>query len=64
MRPLIFIFALTWLMSGCIHVTMAPIEVHAVVDVNVKMEQAVTDLIGDIYGDSATVKTDVLKPRP
>lgn len=50
--------------SGCIHVSMEPIQVHAVVDVNVKMEQAVTDLISDIYGDSKTVKTDALKAAP
>lgn len=50
-------------LSGCIHVKMDPIQVHAVVDVNVKMEQAVTDLISDIYGDSQTVKTETLKPN-
>ena len=43
---------------------MDPIKVHAVVDVNVKMEQAVTDLLGDIYGDSTTVNTGVLTPNP
>lgn len=52
------------LLGGCIHVKMDPIKVHAVVDVNVRMEQAVTDLISDIYGDSATVKADALKPTP
>ena len=51
-------------LTGCIHVKMDPIQVHAVVDVNVKMEQAVTDLISDIYGDSQTVKTESLKPNP
>ncbi len=53
------------LSTGCIHVSMDPIKVHAVVDVNVKMEQAVTDLLGDIYGDSTTVNTAVLAaPNP
>lgn len=47
-------------LGGCIHVRMDPIKVHAVVDVNVKMEQAVTDLLADIYGDSATVNPDKL----
>lgn len=46
--------------TGCIHVTMDPIKVHAVVDVNVKMEQAVTNLLADIYGDSATVNVEQL----
>lgn len=51
--------------AGCIHVSMAPIEVHAVVDVNVKMEKAVTDLLSDIYGDSKTVDTQTLAtPTP
>ncbi len=48
------------LFAGCIHVSMDPIKVHAVVDVNVKMEKAVTDLLADIYGDSTTVNTDKL----
>lgn len=46
--------------GGCIHVSMDPIQVHAVVDVNVKMEQAVTNLLSDIYGDSKTVNTSQL----
>lgn len=50
-------------LAGCIHVSMDPIQVHAVVDVNVKMEKAVTDVLADIYGDSATVNTDAL-PAP
>jgi hypothetical protein len=43
---------------------MDPIEVHAVVDVNVKMEKAVTDLLSDIYGDSTTVNTGALSTAP
>lgn len=39
---------------------MDPIQVHAVVDVNVKMEKAVTDVLSEIYGDSTTVNTDAL----
>lgn len=46
--------------TGCIHVKMDPIKVHAVVDVNVRMEQAVTNLLADIYGDSATVNVEQL----
>jgi hypothetical protein len=48
------------LLAGCIHVSMDPIEVHAVVDVNVRMEQAVADVLADIYGDSTTVSTEAL----
>ncbi len=43
------------LLAGCIHVKMDPIQVHAVVDVNVKVEQAVNDLLADIYAGSSTV---------
>ena len=50
--------------AGCIHVKMDPIKVHATVDVNVRMEQAVTDLISDIYGNSETVKTETLNSKP
>jgi hypothetical protein len=50
-------------LTGCIHVKMDPIKVHAVVDVNVRMEKAVADVLSDIYGDSATVNTAVLGER-
>jgi hypothetical protein len=43
---------------------MDPIQVHAVVDVNVKMEQAVTDTLSDIYGDSKTLNTSALSAAP
>jgi hypothetical protein len=44
------------LLGGCLHVTLAPIEVHATVDVNVKLEREAASLLGDIYGDSTTIK--------
>ena len=43
-------------LSGCIHVKMDPLQVHAVVDVNVRVEREVAGLLSDIYGDSATIK--------
>lgn len=58
-RPLLFVF-LSAFLAGCIHVKMDPIKVHAVVDVNVKMEKAVTDLLSDIYGDSTTINPGAL----
>lgn len=42
--------------TGCIHVKMDPIQVNAVVDVNVKVDREVAGLLGDIYGDSTTIK--------
>lgn len=60
MLRLILLCAPLFSLTGCIHVTMDPIQVHATVDVNVKMEKEVTDLLTDIYGDSKTVNTDAL----
>ncbi len=54
------LLAASVVLSGCIHVKMDPIKVHAVVDVNVRMEQAVANVLADIYGDSTTVNTGVL----
>ena len=47
--PVLGVFVL----AGCVHVTM---DVHATLDVNVKVEQAVNDLFADIYGGSSAVK--------
>ena len=44
-------------LGGCIHVTMDPIQVHAIVDVNVKVDQALTDFFGDLDSKSKTIKT-------
>ncbi|HWA10338.1 MAG TPA: hypothetical protein VG838_12870 [Opitutaceae bacterium] len=44
------------LAAGCIRVKMEPIEVHAVVDVNVKVDKALDDFFGDIDKKSATIK--------
>ena len=60
MLRLLSLFAASAVLSGCIHVKMDPIKVHAVVDVNVRMEQAVANVLADIYGDSATVNPRVL----
>lgn len=44
-------------LAGCIHVKMDPIRVHATVDVNVRMEQALTDFFGDLDAKSKTIAT-------
>ncbi len=41
--------------GGCLHVKMDPIQVNAVVDVNVKVDREVQNLLSDIYGNSSTV---------
>lgn len=55
LRPCLLALALAGL-SGCIHVKMDPIQVNAVVDVNVRVDREIAGLLGDIYGDSTTVK--------
>lgn len=53
--PLLAILVLP-LLSGCIHVKMDPIKVHAVVDVNVKVDRALTDFFGDLDRQSTTLE--------
>ena len=50
--PLLAVLAL---LGGCIHVTMDPIQVHAVVDVNVKVDKALDAFFGDLDQKSATI---------
>jgi hypothetical protein len=45
-------------LAGCIHVKMDPIQVHATVDVNVKIDQALDDFFGDIDRKSTTMKVE------
>ncbi len=45
--------------SGCIHVD--PIQVHVVVDVNVKIDKALDDFFGDLDKKSATIATPSVK---
>ena len=46
------------LSAGCIHVKMDPIQVHAVVDVNVKVDKALDDFFGDLDKKSSTITPD------
>lgn len=50
-RPLALVLLATSL-SGCIHVKM---DVHAVVDVNVKVDKALDDFFGDLDRKSTTI---------
>ncbi|MCC6415970.1 MAG: hypothetical protein IT582_08680 [Opitutaceae bacterium] len=42
-------------LGGCIHVKMDPIQVHATVDVNVKVDRALDDFFGDLDKKSTTI---------
>lgn len=44
--------------SGCIHVKIDPIEVRAVVDVNVKVDRALDDFFRDLDQKSTTIVPD------
>ncbi len=55
-RRLLFL-SCTVPLGGCLHVTLAPVEVHATVDVNVKVDKALDDFFGDIDKKSTTVTT-------
>jgi hypothetical protein len=50
--PLLF---LSLPLGGCLHVSMDPIQVHAIVDVNVKVDKALDDFFGDLDKKSATL---------
>ena len=40
---------------GCLHVKMEPIQVNAVVDVNIKVDRALDDFFGELDRKSTTV---------
>ncbi|MEI8090023.1 MAG: hypothetical protein WCG63_10585 [Opitutaceae bacterium] len=50
-------------LSGCLNVTVQPIEVkvHATLDVNVKVDRALDDFFGDLDKKSATIATPPTK---
>jgi hypothetical protein len=55
-RPALFVLGLA-LLSGCLNVTVQPIEVRvqATLDVNVKVDRALDDFFGDLDEKSATI---------
>jgi len=57
MRRLTRLFlVLPLFLAGCIHVKMDPIEVHATVDVNVRVERALEDFFSDLDEQSKTIR--------
>ena len=60
MPRLFLLLVCAGLEAGCITVKIEPtepIEVHATVDVNVKVDQALDDFFGDLDRKSATIQT-------
>lgn len=56
LRPALIVLGLAPL-SGCLNVTVQPIEVRvqATLDVNVKVDRALDDFFGDLDKKSATI---------
>jgi hypothetical protein len=52
----------TGLLSGCIHVKLDPVQVHAKVDVNVQVDRALYDFFGDIDKKSTTINAPASQP--
>jgi hypothetical protein len=61
MLRLLPLLALALSLGGCIHVSMDPIQVHATIDVNVKVDKALDDFFGDLDKKSATINTPAAK---
>ena len=57
-RPALLVLGLAPL-SGCLNVTVQPIEVRvqATLDVNVKVDRALDDFFGDLDKKSATINS-------
>ncbi len=49
-------------LSGCLHVSMDPIQVNAMVDVNVKVDKALDDFFGDLDKKSSTMNVPKTNP--
>jgi hypothetical protein len=60
---LVCLVGLSLLSGGCLHVKMDPIQVNAVVDVNVKVDREVQNLLSDIYGNSSTINLPATPTR-
>ena len=61
-RPALLVLGLA-LLSGCLNVTVQPIEVRvqATLDVNVKVDRALDDFFGDLDAKSATINSPSAK---
>jgi len=55
MRLRLFLPLVAVLLGGCIHVKLDPVQVHATVDVNVRVDRALDDFFGDLDQTSATI---------
>jgi hypothetical protein len=59
----LLLLACTGFFSGCIHVKLDPVHVHATVDVNVKVDRALDDFFGELDKKSTTITPVSGQPR-
>jgi hypothetical protein len=64
MRRVFLLFNCAVLLAGCINVKLEPIEVHATLDVNVKVDKALGDFFGDLDKKSATIASPATSAKP
>jgi hypothetical protein len=57
MPRLALILCSAFLLPGCIHVKLEPVEINATVNVNVKVDRALDDFFGDLDKKSATLNS-------
>jgi hypothetical protein len=58
MSRVILLLAVLPVLGGCIHVKLDPIQVHATLDVNVKVDRALDDFFGDLDKKSTTITSE------
>lgn len=64
MSRVLLLLGCTGLLSGCIHVKLDPVKVHATVDVNVKVDRALDDFFADIDRRSTTIQPSPAPAAP
>lgn len=66
-RALCLVAALPWLLSACVNVKTAPIEVkpiHITVDVNIKIEKELDSFFADLDEKSTTLSKETKPEAP
>ncbi|KXU37519.1 hypothetical protein AXK12_01670 [Cephaloticoccus capnophilus] len=57
-KTLLLLCLVPFFAVSCINVKMQPIEIHATVDVNVKIDRELDDFFGDLDKKSTTLRPD------
>lgn len=62
MRRRFLLLGCAAVLGGCVNVKLQPVEAHVTVDVNVKVDRALSDFFGDLDKKSATI--EAASPNP